>query len=81
MTTTQTLAWPLQTLTPIEGKPNNAALKQLQREIYANTRAIPSTRGGGQHGHLGKVMEPGAYTTLTGAAWTPPPTLVQPQTS
>ena len=60
-------------LTPIKGKPTNLTIKQLRRKLYANARAIPSTQGGGQHGHLGKIMNAVAYTTLTGTPWTTPP--------
>ena len=72
-TTTHALAWPMPALTPIEGKPTNPTIKQLRRELYSNARAIPSTRGGGQHGHLGELMDAAAYTALTGTPWTTPP--------
>jgi len=56
-------------LTAILGKPTNTALTQLTKEIYANARAIPSTRGGGGHGHLGLVMPIAEYMLLTGVAF------------
>jgi len=43
-------------LMPIVGTPTNSSLKLLTKEVYANARAIPSTCGGGGHGHLGLVM-------------------------
>ena len=75
MTSTHTLAWPLPSLSRIDGKPSNLTIKQLRRELYANAWAIPSTRGGGQHGHLGEIMNQASYVTLTGVAWTLPPHL------
>ena len=59
-------------LTPIQGKPTNASIKILKKEVYANARAIPSQRGGGKHGHLGLVMENHAHTAVTGKAWNLP---------
>jgi len=56
-------------LTKIPGKPTNTTLKKLKKEVYANARAIPSTRGGGNHGHLGIVMDDAAYLTLAGQAF------------
>jgi len=60
-------------LTKIIGKPTNAALKLLIKEVHANACASPSTRGGGQHdGLLGIILLPAAnYLALT-HAFTPP---------
>ena len=70
--TSVTLPFPHPKLTPIQGKPTNASIKILKKEVYANARAIPSQRGGGKHGHLGLVMENLAYATVTGKAWNLP---------
>ena len=56
-----TLMFPHPTLTPIVGKPNNASLKKLKKQIFANARAVHSTRGGGTNGHLACVMTTQAY--------------------
>ena len=66
---TSTLTFPHPKLTPIIGTPNNTALKHLTKELYANARAIPSTRGGGGHGHLGLVMPAAEYMVVTGVAF------------
>ena len=63
------LTFPHPKLTPIIGTPNNTALKHLTKELYANARAIPSTRGGGGHGHLGLVMPAAEYMVVTGVAF------------
>ena len=68
-TTSPTLTFPHAELTKIAGEPTNTAIKLLKKEIYANARAIPSTRGGGGHGHLGLVMPPADYLTLAGQAF------------
>ena len=44
--TSVTLPFPLPKLSPIQGKPTNASIKILKKEVYANARAIPSQRGG-----------------------------------
>ena len=66
------LPFPHRPLTRIEGKPDNATIKRLKREVYANARVIPSNRGGGANGHLGLVMDNAAYTTRAGVPWTEP---------
>jgi len=66
---TSTLTFPHPKLTPIVGTPTNSGIKQLTKEIYTNARAIPSTRGGGGHGHLGLVMPVAEYMVITGVAF------------
>jgi len=67
------LAFPHPRLTPIIGTPTNSTVKLLTKEVYTNARAIPSTRGGGNHGHLGFVMPAAEYLTLAGTPFTLPP--------
>eukprot|EP00957_Ditylum_brightwellii_P134642 10264535-Ditylum_brightwellii.AAC.1 len=48
--------------------------------LYANAAAVPTTLGGGAHGHIGLVMEAGLYETLSGGtAYTVPPEPIQGQ--
>ncbi|MCK7513585.1 MAG: hypothetical protein MZV70_62560 [Desulfobacterales bacterium] len=54
--TAPTLPFPHPVLTPISGEPTNTSLQLLQQELFANARAIFSTRGGGANGHLALVM-------------------------
>ena len=56
-----TLMFPHPILTPILGKPTCSTLKKLKKQIYANARAVHSTRGGGTNGHLSCVMTPAEY--------------------
>ena len=48
--------------------------------MYANACAIPSTLGGGAHGHLGMIMPAVQYATLSagGAAYVNPVPPVEP---
>jgi hypothetical protein len=56
-------------LTPIEGRPTPEAVRKLRQELYANVRGITMDLGGGQHGHLGRLLMPAAdYLALPGAA-------------
>jgi len=45
-------------------------LKLLAKEVYANACAIPSTRGGEEHGHLEIVLLAADYLALTTHAFT-----------
>ena len=79
---TPTFNFPHPELTPIRGQPNSTTLKVLKSEIYANCRAIPSTYGGGLHGHLGLALPAAEYLALAGVAFNlpahpgPTPTIV-----
>lgn len=66
------LPFPHQILTKIDDETNAATIKQLEREVYANLRAIPSTLGGGDNGYLGLAMPAGAYTIRAGVPFNDP---------
>jgi hypothetical protein len=57
----------LTSLTKIKGKPEADTIRLLQRELFNNAGAIPTTLGGGEYGHLGNVMRPALYDVLPGA--------------
>jgi hypothetical protein len=59
------LTFPHPLLTPLEGTPTNTSLQGLQKQLYANARAIHSTRGGGANGHLALVMPTIKYNART----------------
>lgn len=67
--TPTTLTFPKPRLTKINGKPTNSSLKLLNRELYNNARAIASVQGGGQHGHLGLILNDAEYLALTGTSF------------
>ena len=68
-TPTSSFAFPHPTLTAIVGAPTNTTITKLIQEVFANARAVPSTRGGGGHGHLGMIMTAPKYLTLAGTAF------------
>eukprot|EP00957_Ditylum_brightwellii_P119148 9088555-Ditylum_brightwellii.AAC.1 len=41
-------------------------------QLYENAAVIPTSLGGGAHGHIGLVMEPILYSTLLAMAYTAP---------
>jgi hypothetical protein len=68
--TTLTLPHPI--LTPIITTPTNSSIQVLQKQLYANARAVPSTRGGGVNGHLALVMAAPAYLARATVAFVAP---------
>jgi len=69
MATPTSFALPHPKLTAIVGAPTNTTITKLIQEVFANARAVPSTRGSGGHGHLGMIMTATAYQTLAGTAF------------
>jgi hypothetical protein len=66
MTSSPKFNFPHETLTPIIGKPTNTTLQTLQRQLFTNARSVPSTRGGGTHGHLALLLSPADYLLRAG---------------
>ena len=66
MAPTAKFTFPHEMLTPIPGKPINTTLQLLQHQLFTNTRSVPSTRGGGLHGHLAMVLNDTDYLALVG---------------
>jgi hypothetical protein len=64
--------FPHPTLTPIQGKPTPHDIQRLRRELVANAMAIPSTRGGGEHGHLILILQDDEYYNITNHAFRQP---------
>jgi hypothetical protein len=59
--TITSLTFPHLDLTIISGKSTYATIRKLQKELYANAKAIPSTPGGGHNGHLALIMTAAEY--------------------
>jgi hypothetical protein len=70
--TSRTFTFPHATLTVLHGKPTSATIKLLIREVFANARAIHSTRGGGANGYLATCMPPDTYLIRAGQAFAIP---------
>ena len=54
-----------ETVTKIHGQPTSHDLTNLEREIISILANIPTTLGGGNHGHVGVIMNPTEYNTMT----------------
>ena len=57
--------FPFKTLTPIVGEPTYTSINEITQQLYTNDSSCTSTLGGGNHGHLGLVMKPSLYKTIT----------------
>ena len=51
-------------LTKVHSTPTYESLQTLVTELKANAGSVPSTLGGGQHGHLGLLLSEIRYATL-----------------
>ena len=51
-------------LTSIRGAPTYESLSIIYKEIKANANSVPTTLGGGNHGHLGLVITQTAYERI-----------------
>ena len=60
-------------LTKIIGRPTVHSLLQMRREETANLYSIPSSQGGGAHGHVGIFMPDDDYLLIAGKNFEPPP--------
>jgi hypothetical protein len=55
-----------ETVTKIHGQPTNHDLTNLEKELIAILANIPTTLGGGNHGHAVIIIEPARYSLMTG---------------
>ena len=73
------------TLTKIHGEPTYFQLKELKNELKANATSVTSDLGGGANGHLGLVLTPAEYTTVSATAYNRPvhpgPLVIAPGTA
>jgi hypothetical protein len=55
-----------ETVTKIHHQLTSQDLTILEKEIIAILADIPTTLGGGNYGHIGIIMEPAEYSTMSG---------------
>ncbi len=53
-------------ITKIYGQPMDHDVTLLEKELIAMAATIPTTLGGGNHGHAGIIVKPMKYLTMTG---------------
>ena len=56
----------------IIGEPTCETIKAVHVILKSNVASIPTTLGGGNHGHLGLVLQLALYTVVTGSNFTAP---------
>ena len=61
------------TLSRVHGQPIYATLQILFGELKANASSVPTTLGGGAHGHLSLLLTDATYTTLSAVPFISPP--------
>jgi hypothetical protein len=61
-----------ETVTKIHGQPMNQDLTILEKELIAILANIPTTLGGGNHGHVGIIIETARYQLMTGTVFVNP---------
>jgi hypothetical protein len=61
-----------ETVTKIHGQPTNQDLTILEKELIAILANIPTTLGGGNHGHAGILMDPARYLLTAGILFVNP---------
>jgi hypothetical protein len=61
-----------ETVTKIHGQPTNQDLTIFKKELIAILANIPTTLGGGNHGHAGIIIEQARYLLMTGVIFTNP---------
>lgn len=66
-------SFPHSTLPKIEGEPDFAGIKNIEKLIITNASSCESELGGGQHGMLGLVISPERYQLITGHEFEPHP--------
>ena len=52
-----------ETVTKIHRQPTSRDLTNLEKETISILANIPTTFGGGNHGHVGVIMDPTDYST------------------
>ena len=59
-------------LPPIIGEPTYESLRAMVKRLYGNAVTVKTPNGGGAHGHLGMLMSPQLYSTISATSWVEP---------
>ena len=62
-----------ESITKIQGQPTDQDITTLEKELIAIAASIPTTSGGGNHGHAGLIVDATKYLTMAGVAFVIPP--------
>ena len=64
--------FPTKILPPIPGETDYDCISQLNQLMYSNAATLPTTLGGGAHGHVGLIVKATIYVTLAATAYVTP---------
>jgi hypothetical protein len=64
--------FPAKTIPHIQGEPEYASINEMVQMLYSNAASLATTLGGGQHGHIGRIMTPILYATLSNTPYNNP---------
>ena len=64
--------FPMKILPVITGEPDYGSINDLIQGLYTNAASLPTTLGGGQHGHIGLVMSNILYATISAVPYSNP---------
>ena len=59
-------------LPKIDGEPDYTRLNNLKDELKANATLVTSESGGGEHGHVGLILFPAEYASISSIPYTRP---------
>ena len=62
-----------ESITKIHGQPTDQDITTLEKELIVIAASIPTTLGGGNHGHAGLIVDATKYLTMAGVAFVIPP--------
>ena len=60
----------------IKKKPNYERINEMMELLYTNMVTLTTPQGRGHHSHIGSIMKPKLYITLTTTAWANPNDLI-----
>eukprot|EP00957_Ditylum_brightwellii_P014341 1079396-Ditylum_brightwellii.AAC.1 len=64
--------FPPPTLQQVEGEPDYTVIHEIMQQLHKNAATILSSIRGGAHGHIGLVIEPTLYSSLSVTAYNAP---------
>ena len=64
--------FPVKNIPAITGEPDYEAINNMVQTLYGNAASLARTLGGGRHGHIGIIMSPPSYATLTATPYISP---------
>ena len=63
----------IKTMLKIDGEPDDSNINTMMQLLYGKAASLPTTLGGGQHGHICIIMTPQLYITLENTPYGSPP--------